>query len=126
MNDRGTGEIHVTMSEAEIGAELREPAATPGPVAEERIHDGADAGAIDHEGREFPAFSRAASWDGGSGIHENHLEEEEREGCRVIAGALEHESLQSDDAEGLAEYGPGDFVVQPGIAAERPQRVQSA
>ena len=77
----------------QVDAHLREPAVAPDPIAEDRIHDRADAAAIDHEGRELPSFRRASGRYRRGRVHEHHLEEEERERRRVIARALEQESL---------------------------------
>ena len=49
--------------------------------------------AVDHEGGELPSLRGAAGRDRRRRVHEDHLEEEERERGGVIAGALQQESL---------------------------------
>src|SRR5260370_20785219 len=104
------------MADPEVHTEFRQPAIAPNPVAENRIHDCADAGAVDHEGREFPTFGRSASRDGCSGVHEDHLEQEERKGRRVIARSLEHETFSTQQANAFAASVESQFVVQTRIA----------
>jgi hypothetical protein len=107
VHDRGAGEVDVAVAEArEVGAELasQPPPQTQLPNSGYMI--GADDAAVDHEGGEFPPLGRATGRDGRRGVHEHHLEQEQREGGRVIAGALEKEALPAEDAERLAEDRP--------------------
>ncbi len=119
VHHRGAGEIDMAVAEAEIRAELGEPAAAPDPVAEERIHDRADAAAIDHERGELPALGGGAGRNRRRRIHEHHLEEEERKGGGVIAGALQQEPVPAEEAERLSEEVHRELVVQPAVAAQR-------
>ena len=85
MHHRGAGEVHMPVTQAEIDAQLREPAAAPDPVAEYRIHHRADAAAINHERGKLPALSCATRWDGRRRVHEHHLEQEQAEQPGVIS-----------------------------------------
>ena len=79
-----SGKVAIAFSESEVGAQLREPAAAPGPVAIERIGEGAHQHRGDREGQELPAFGACAGNDGQRRIHEHHLEQEDDHDAYVI------------------------------------------
>src|SRR5260221_6378749 len=98
------------MAQAEVHAELREPATAPDPVAEHRIHHRADEAAVKHKRGEFPTFSRSTSRNGRRGIHEHHLEQEETEKPGIISVTREEESMRAEQAEWLAKQVDGKLI----------------
>src|SRR5438309_11621983 len=77
VNDARSGEIAVALAEAGVGSQLRKPAATPGPVAIERISERAHNEGRNRECEELPAFRAGSGHDGERRIHEDHFEEED-------------------------------------------------
>src|SRR3954463_1318828 len=116
----------MSVTQSEVGSELREPTAAPHPVAKQRIHDGADAATVDHERRESPSLGGAAGRNGCRRIHENHLEQEQSKCGRVIASAQQHKTFPTDDSKRFAEYRPSDLVIQAGVTAHRSERSEPA
>ena len=88
MNHRGASKINVAMAQTEIRTQVRQPAIAPNPIPKDWIHDRADAAGVDHKGGEFPSLSRCAGRNRRGRIHEDHLEQEEREGGGIIADPL--------------------------------------
>ena len=82
----GAGEVDV--AEAEVGgvAELGEPAAAPGPGAEQRVVDGAAEEAPPDERLPLPPLGHRAGRDGGDRVHERHHVEEERHATGGVEG----------------------------------------
>jgi hypothetical protein len=72
----GAGEVDVAVPEARLGAELGEPAAAPGPHAEDRVDDDRHPEAVDDERGELPAFGHGAGHDRRGGVHEHQVEQE--------------------------------------------------
>ena len=58
VHDAGTGEVHVTVAEAEVRAEGGQPAAAPRPVGEQRVDEGAEQ---KEETRNAANFQRSAA-----------------------------------------------------------------
>src|SRR5207247_2144954 len=111
VHHRRTGKVKVTVTKAEINAELRQPAAAPDPVTEQRIHDSPNGTSIEHERGEFPALSRGTGRNCCRGIHEHHLEEEKGERGGVITGALQQKALPAEKAEEVAADGDAELMV---------------
>src|SRR5206468_9949302 len=100
------------MSETKVGAKLRQPAASPDPIAIHGIHDRSHKDAVDHERRVLPPLGHRAGRDGGCGIHEDHLEEEESKYGDIIAGAAQKEAGSTKKPECLAEKRDGDLLAK--------------
>ena len=67
-----------------------EPAAAPDPVAEDRVDEHRHEEAVDEERRPLPALGHGPGRDGHRRVHEDHLEEEQREDADVVdVGAQE-------------------------------------
>ena len=126
VHHRRAGEVDVAVAEAEVAAERREPAAAPHPVAEQRVDDHRHEEAEDAERRELPALGHRAGGDRRRGVHEHHLEQEEREHADVVAVAGQEEALRAEEAERVAEEVDGELVVERRRAAERRQRADAA
>src|SRR5881296_3114979 len=107
------------MSESKVGAKLGQPAASPDPIAIHGIHDRSHKDAVDHERRILPPLGHRAGRDGGCGIHEDHLEEEESKYGDIIAGAAQKEAGSAKQAKAFAEKAHGNFFAQTRIAAHR-------
>src|SRR5437762_9592694 len=110
VHDPRAGEVAVAVAELEVAAELREPPAAPGPVAEERAGDRAEDERGDRERGELPALGGGAGDDRRRGVHEHHLAEEHHHDADVV-GAGE---LSTADRE---RPGCGDAMTKS--AAER-------
>src|SRR5262245_18809989 len=87
VNNAGSGEVTVSMTQSEIDSELGEPTATPGPIPEKGIDNGAQSDGGNAEGRIFPTFCRGPCHNGRRRIHEDHLEEEEDHDTDIIGRA---------------------------------------
>src|SRR6266516_337485 len=107
----------MAVAETKIGAELRKPATAPNPVSEDRIHDRANATAVNHEGGKPPPLGAGARRDGRGGVHKDHLKEKERKGCGVITHALQQKPLVSEEAKRLAEQIDRPFAIKPAVIA---------
>ena len=103
MHHAGAGKVAVAFAQTEVGAELREPAAAPRPVAEERIGERAHQHRRNAEGEELPALGAGAGDDGQRRIHEDHLEQEDDHHADVIGMPGEEHALRAEEAPGLAE-----------------------
>ena len=100
----GTGKIHHAVAQAEIGAQLRQPAAAPDPVAIDGVDDHRNEKAINDKSRELPAFRHGAGGDGGGGVHKHHLKEKQGEDADIIdPGTGQKEAFVAQDAEVFAE-----------------------
>ena len=86
------GEIAVTMAEAIVGAELRQPPAAPSPIAIQWICDRGEQHARNRESGELPSLRRGAGDDRCGGVHEHHLEEEHHHYADVVGRAAEKET----------------------------------
>ena len=84
------------MPEAEICAELREPAAAPHPVGEQWIREHRHEEAEDDERGELPALRHRAGGNRRGGVHEHHLEQEQRVYAHVIGVTGEEEAFQTE------------------------------
>ena len=84
VHDAGAGEVERAVAEAEVGAELREPAAAPDPHAVDRVDERGHEDAVEDERGELPALGHGAGDDGGGGVHEHELEQEERDDADVV------------------------------------------
>ena len=83
------------------GAELRQPAAAPDPHAVDRVDDSGHEDAHRDERRELPALGHGAGDDRRGGVHEDELEQEEREDADVVgavAERAEQEALVAEEA----------------------------
>ena len=106
VDDARTGEVRIAVSQAEVGAEVREPATAPRPVGIKRIREGAHHKRRHDERRVLPAFGRRAGHDGERGIHEHHLEQEQNHDENVISPPVgEKISALPPHAERLAKQG---------------------
>src|SRR5207244_9284730 len=117
VHHRRSGEIHMPVSKTEILSQRGQPASSPNPVSEEGINDRSDQEAIDHERGVFPPFRHCARWDCRSGIHENHLEQEQCEDAYVVRASRKEESRAAEESEVLAEYTYEILVVWPRVAS---------
>src|ERR1035437_7765019 len=105
----------MSVAEAEVLAELCEPAAAPYPVAIERIGECADPESIDHEILDVPALGHGAGRNRRGGVHEHHLEQEQGEdrGIEIsISQASEEETLVAEDPHRVSEDGDRGFPVE--------------
>src|SRR5438445_10673858 len=112
----------MAVTQAEVGAELREPAASPDPVSKDRIHDGANKAAVDHERRELPTLGSPAGGDRGRRVHEHQPKKKQRESRRIITHSLEDKTLAPQQPERLAKQVDGPFAVQAAVTAHGPAR----
>ena len=78
--------------------------------------------AEDDERGELPALGHRAGRDRRGGVHEHHLEQEEREDADVVGVAAQEEALHAEQAERLAEERDRELVVERRRAAERRRR----
>ena len=99
----GTGEVDVPVTEAELLAQRGQPAAAPDPVAEQRVDDHRHEEPEDEERRPLPALGHGAGRDRAGGVHEHHLEEEQREHADVVGVAAQEEALHAEEPERVAE-----------------------
>ena len=87
VHDARAGEVDVAVAPAHRVAQLGQPAAAPGPGAEQRVVDGPAEQAPDHEALPLPPLGHGAGRDGGHGVHERHHVEEEAGGGARTARA---------------------------------------
>src|SRR6266851_3657438 len=113
MDDAGASEVRVTMSKTEVRPQIREPAATPGPVGEQWVGKGAhDEGGDDERGI-FPPFRARAGDDCKRCVHEHHLEQEQHHGKDVISSTVREEiSALTPQTERLAEEGYHELTAE--------------
>src|SRR3984957_17409476 len=69
MDNPGTCEINVAFTKPEIGAKVRQPAASPGPIGEQRISKSCEQKGCYREGGKFPAFRGRARRNRRGGDH---------------------------------------------------------
>src|SRR5665648_878641 len=98
------GEVEGAMAQTEVAAQCAQPAATPHPVAVDGVHDGGHEEAVHDEGRELPALGHGARGDGGGGVHEHELKEEEAHDRHIVAAPPEKEALVTDHAPPPVSY----------------------
>ena len=110
MHHRGAGEVHRAMTQGEVLAERGQPAAAPDPVGVKRIDEHGDEEGVGNEGLEGPAFGHGAGGDGGGGVHEDHLEQEQREDHRVVGHAGQEEARRAENPELVAADVDGHLV----------------
>ena len=125
MHHGRAGKIHVPVTQAEVGAELRQPSATPNPVGEYRIHQHRHEETENHEGGKLPPLRHRARWDGCGRIHEHHLKQEEREDTHVIGVPAQKETLEPKQAERLSKERHRELMVQTGCAPKRSHRAHA-
>src|SRR5665213_1203678 len=101
----------MAVAKPKVHTQLREPAATPDPITEQRVHDRTDAAAINHEGRKLPSLCGRTGRDRGGGVHKHHLEQEKGERCRIVAGVLKQKSLPSKQPEEVSAQRHAKLVV---------------
>ncbi len=114
------------MAEAEVVAELREPAAAPDPHAVDRVDDNGHEHAHRDERGELPALSHGAGDDRRGRVHEHELEEEEREDAdveRSVSERAEEEALVGEDAPAR---GRREYLVERLNPAEQGDRPEAA
>ena len=126
VHDRRAREVHVAVAEPEVGAELREPAAAPDPVRKERIGEHRDEEAVDEERRPLPALGHRAGGDRAGGVHEHHLEQEQREHAHVVHVRAQEEALGAEEAERMAEERDHELAVERRRAPEHGHRAHTA
>src|SRR5207342_563666 len=97
VDDRRAGEVAVAVSEAQRRAPLRHPAATPHPVAEDRVEERAHEELAEQEGPEGDALTDGADDDVAGGLHEDDLEQHEYVDAGVVPGAAQEESLAAEE-----------------------------
>ena len=96
--------------------ELGEPAAAPHPVAVDRIEEHRGEQAPDYERAELPALGHGPRGDGGRGVHEHQLEEEESEHGHVVGSAAQ---VEDEDLlvlllfQPVGERGSGGLIDDP-------------
>ena len=117
VNDRRARKVQRSMAEAEILAEHRQPPAAPYPVGVEGIDDHGDEKTVDHEILERPSFSHRTCGNGGGGVHEHHLKQEESENRSVVGHARKKEALRPEQPEILTEKSNGRFTVEKSRSA---------
>ena len=112
VDDRRTGEIDVSVAQAEVRAQVGQPAAAPDPAGVDRVDEHREEEAVDHERGELPAFGHGAGRDRGGRVHEDHLEEEHRQDGHVVGLTGQEEAGVAEDLERLAEELELDHVVE--------------
>ena len=114
------------MTETEFLSKRRQPATAPHPVGEKRVDHHRHEEPEDDERRELPALSHRAGRDRAGGVHEHHLEEEEREHADVVGVAAQEEALHAEEAEGVAEETDGELAIERCGAAKHAQSTDAA
>ncbi len=109
-----------------IVPQLRQPAAAPHPVAEDRVGERGDHDAEDDERAELPALGHGPRRDGGGGVHEHHLKQEQRRNRRRVDLRGQKESPQAEQAKVLAGDADNELAAQCRIVAESGQRAHAA
>ena len=126
VHDRRAGKVDVTMTETEFLSKRRQPATAPNPVGEKRVDHHRHEEPEDDERRELPALGHRAGRDRAGGIHEHHLEEEEREHADVVGVAAQEEALHAEEAEGVAEETNGEVAIEGRGAPKHAQSAEAA
>ena len=112
VDDARSRKVRIALAESEIGAELREPAAAPCPVGEQRIGERAHEYGRHGEGEELPAFRARARDDGQGRIHEHHLEQEDDHHAHVIGVTGEEHAALAEEAPRFSEQRERVFAGQ--------------
>ncbi len=103
VHDARAGEVHRAVAQPRRAAEVGQPAAAPDPAAHQRVDDHAHPEAHEDEAAELQPLRHGARRDGGRGVHEHHLEEEEGQDAADVAHArCEQEPVAAEDP-GLPE-----------------------
>ena len=126
VHHRRARKVDVPMSEPEVHAELRQPAAAPRPVRVHGVDDRADEEAEHRERRELPALRHRPGRDRSGGVHEDHLKQEVREHRGRVGHAAQEESRVAEQAPRLAAQMQREFVAQLVEATERRHRTEAA
>ena len=98
MDNARSGKVAIALSEPHVGAQLREPAAAPGPVAIQRIGKCAHQHRGNRKREKLPPFRGSAGHDGQGRIHEHHLEQEDDHDADVIGVPGEEHAALAEDA----------------------------
>src|SRR6188768_4149027 len=101
MDHARAGKVHRAVTKAEAIADLREPTATPNPIAEYGVSEATHEDAENEEALEAPALGTRASDDGRGGVHECHHEQEHHDRSRVVARPGEQEPSGTEQAPAL-------------------------
>ena len=118
VHHRRAGVVEVPVAQAEVGAEVRQPAAAPDPATVDGVDEGAEQDREEAEADELPALGEGTRGDGRRGVHEHHLEQEEDEDGGVVGVAREEEALVAEEVERLAEEFEGEHLVEDVRAVE--------
>ncbi len=121
VDHRGAGEVHRAVTETELGAERGEPAAAPDPHAVDRVDDRAHEHAERHERRELPALGHRAGDDGGGGVHEHELEQEEREYAGIVGAVSQRADEEALGARDCLSRNLDSVPVEDRLSTRRPE-----
>ena len=81
---------------------------------------------IDEEGRPLPTLGHGAGRNGDRGVHEDHLEQEQREDADVVHVAAQEEAPGTEDVEGLPEQGDAVLTGEGWSSSEGRDRAHPA
>ena len=126
VHDRRPGEIDMTVTQAEVNAELREPSAAPDPVAVQRVEEHRHENSVDEECFELPSLRHRAGRNGGGGVHENQREQKHAEAGGIAADVEQRELAEAEDAVRMRADRDRNFVMTDRGHAERRQMRDAA
>ncbi len=99
VNRAGTCKVHCAVTETGNTPQILKPAAAPDPPCNDRVDEHANPQAHSNEAGELKAFCHGTGWDGGSSVHEDHLEQEEGENASIRSQTGKKESTATEDAK---------------------------
>src|SRR5579862_1478110 len=109
----------MTVTEAQVNPELREPSAAPDPVAVQRVKERRHENSVDEECFEFPSLSHRAGWNRGGGVHEDQREQKHTEAGGIAADVEQRELAETEDAVRMRADRDRNFVMTDCRHAER-------
>ncbi len=111
--DAGAGKVNCPVAPAHGAPQIRQPAAAPHPSAHNGVDQHADPEAHPDEALEVEPLGHGAGGDGGRGVHEDHLKEEEDQDAKVGGKAAQHEARETHDAPLSAKDKPSVENARP-------------
>src|SRR5271157_6670735 len=119
MHNARACKIHITFTKSKIRSEVAEPAAAPSPVRKKRIGKRCEKKGSNDERGKFPSFRGSPCRDGGAGIHENHLKQEQHHDADVVGSSVHQEqTMLAEQSKRFAKQRNGVFRIQWGSAAQ--------